>query len=66
MKSVSRDQAMAEQFHADPGYAEELLGAAGQEDESAEMAILLRQKANAFWQNEVSNLADTDNKPSHR
>lgn len=66
MKSVPRDQAMAEQFRADLGYAEELLGAVRKDGESAEMSILLRQMAKALWQNEVSNLADIDNKQSHR
>jgi hypothetical protein len=39
---------MAEQFHADPAYAAELLTEVRRNGDSAEQAILLRQMAKAF------------------
>ncbi|SDV03647.1 transcriptional regulator [Pseudomonas mucidolens] len=51
MKGRPHDEAMAEQFHADPDYA-------------AELAILLRQMAKAFGQGEGWSLTDAERKLS--
>ncbi len=50
MKSRSHDQAMAETFCSDPNYVAELLAEIGREGDSGELAILLRQIADAFGQ----------------
>ncbi|KGU52057.1 transcriptional regulator [Xanthomonas citri pv. fuscans] len=47
MKDRSHNQAMAEQFRADPAYAAELL-AEVRRDDPAELRVLLRQLAAAF------------------
>ncbi|AOL21941.1 hypothetical protein MOU_20605 [Xanthomonas citri pv. malvacearum str. GSPB1386] len=48
MKDRSRDQAMAEQFRADPTYAAELLAEVRRDGDPAELRVLLRQLAAAF------------------
>ncbi len=60
MKDLPHDQAMAEQFRAHPGYAAELLSAVRRDGDSAELAILLRQLAKAFGQNEELKLTDAE------
>jgi hypothetical protein len=50
MKDRSHDEAMVEQFHADPAYAAELLTEVRRNCDSAELAILSRQMAKAFGQ----------------
>lgn len=52
MKERLRDEAMAEQFHSDPTYAPERLTEVRRNGGSAERAILLRQMAKAFGQDE--------------
>ncbi|MBD9590439.1 transcriptional regulator [Pseudomonas sp. PDM03] len=58
------DEAMAEQFRADPDYAAELLIEVRRNGDSAELAILLRQMAKVFGQDEGWSLADAERKPS--
>nr|WP_303749738.1 hypothetical protein [Stenotrophomonas sp. 610A2] len=48
MKDRSHDDSMAEQFHADPAYAAELMTKVRHNGDSAELVILLRQMAKAF------------------
>lgn len=48
MKDRSHDQAMAEQFRADPAYAAELLAEVRRDGDPAELAATLRQMAEAF------------------
>jgi DNA-binding phage protein len=62
MKSRPHDEAMAEQFHADPDYAAELLIEVRRSGDSAELAILLRQMARAFGQDGGGSLADAERK----
>lgn len=64
MKDRPHDEALAEQFHADPGYAAELLTEVRRNGDSAELAILLRQMAKAFGQDEGWSLADAELKLS--
>lgn len=64
MKGRPHDEAMAEQFRADPDYAAELLIEVRRNGDSAEMAILLRQLAKAFEQDEGWSLADAERKLS--
>ena len=52
MKDRPHDEAIAEQFHADPDYAAELLIEVRRNGDSAELAILLRQMAKAFGQDQ--------------
>lgn len=58
MKDRPHDEAMAEQFHADPAYATELLTEVRCSGDSVEVAILLRQLAKAFGQGEGWSLND--------
>ncbi|MGY2292319.1 transcriptional regulator [Pseudomonas sp. SDO528_S397] len=58
MKERSHDEAMVEQFHADPSYAAELLTEVRRNGDSAELAIILRQMAKAFGGNEGWSLAN--------
>lgn len=60
MKGRPHDDAMAELFHADPDYAAELLIEVRRSGDSAELAILLRQMAKAFRQDEGGSLADIE------
>jgi len=48
MRDRSHDEAMSEQFRADPGYAAELFVEVRRNGSVAELAILLRQLATAF------------------
>ncbi|RMP33034.1 transcriptional regulator [Pseudomonas coronafaciens] len=64
MKDRTHDEAMAEQFHADPDYAAELLIEVRHNGDSDELAILLRQMAKAFAQDEECGLADAERKLS--
>ena len=64
MKDRSHDESMAEQFHADPAYAAKLLTELLLNGDSAELAILLRQIARAFGQDEGWSLADAERKLS--
>lgn len=64
MKDRTHDEAMAEQFHADPDYAAELLIEVRRNGDSDELAILLRQMAKAFGQDEGWRLADAERKLS--
>lgn len=64
MKGRPHDDAMAEQFHADPDYAAELLIEVCRDGDSGELAILLRQLVKAFGQNERWSLADAERKRS--
>ncbi|MHA6231115.1 transcriptional regulator [Pseudomonas fluorescens group sp. PF-69] len=64
MKDRPHDDAMAEQFHADPAYAAELLTEVRRNGDSAELAILLRQIAKVFGQDEGWSLADAERKLS--
>ncbi|MNY56056.1 hypothetical protein D3C86_1920940 [compost metagenome] len=64
MKDRHYDEVMAEYFHADPGYAAELLIEVRRNGDSAELAILLRQIAKAFGQGEGWSLADAERKLS--
>lgn len=52
MKDRPHDEAMVEQFHAFPDYAAELLIEVSRNGDSAELAILLRQMAKAFGQDQ--------------
>lgn len=51
MKDRSHDKAMVEHFRASPSYAAELLAEVRRDGDPAELAILLRQTAEAFEQN---------------
>ncbi|NNB50427.1 transcriptional regulator [Pseudomonas fragi] len=62
MKERTHDEAMAEQFRADPGYAAELLTEVRRNGESAELAIILRQMAQAFGRDEWWSLVDAERK----
>lgn len=62
MKDLPHDEAMAEQFRADPVYAAELLTEMRRNGDSAELDILLRQMAKAFGQDEGWGLADAERK----
>jgi DNA-binding phage protein len=64
MKGRPHDEAMAEQFHADPDYAAELLIEVCHNGDSGELAILLRQLVKAFGQDERWSLADAERKRS--
>ncbi|WP_447890017.1 transcriptional regulator [Pseudomonas hormoni] len=64
MKDRQHDEAMAQQFHADPAYAAELLIEVRRNGDLTELAILLRQMAKAFGQDEGWSLADTERKLS--
>jgi hypothetical protein len=64
MKCRPHDEAMAEQFHADMDYAAELLIEVRHNGDSAELAILLRQLAKAFGEDEGWSLADAERKLS--
>ena len=64
MKDRLHDQAMAEQFHADPRYAAELLTEVRRNGDATELAILLRQMAKAFGRDEGCNLVDSERKPT--
>lgn len=64
MKDRTHDEAMAEQFHADSAYATELLSEVRRNGDSAELAILLRQMAKAFGQDERWSLPDAERKLS--
>jgi len=48
MKDRAHDEAMAELFRQDPGYALELLNSVLEDGEHGEMLIVLRQMAKAF------------------
>ncbi|MNJ28110.1 hypothetical protein D3C77_226360 [compost metagenome] len=50
MKDRPHDEAMAEQLHADPAYAADLLTEVRRNGDLTELAILLRQMAKAFGQ----------------
>lgn len=52
MKDRSRDEAMAVHFEVYPDYAAELLSEVRRNGDPAELAILLRQMAKAFGQEE--------------
>lgn len=52
MKERSHDEVMAKQFQTDPTYAAELLNEVRRDGDSAELAIVLRQMATAFRQDE--------------
>ncbi|MGX5218521.1 transcriptional regulator [Pseudomonas segetis] len=60
MKGRPHDEAMAEQFRADPDYAAELLIEVRRNGDSAELAILLRQMVKAFGQDGWWNLTDAE------
>lgn len=62
MKDRTHDEAMAEQFHANPDYAAELLNEVRRDGDSDEQAILLRQMAKAFGQNEEWNFVAAERK----
>ena len=62
MKDRPHDEAMGEQFRANPNYAAELLIEVRRNGDSAELAILLRQMAKAFGQQEGWSLADAERK----
>jgi len=62
MKCRSHDEAMAEQFRADPDYAAELLIDVRRNGDSEKLAILLRQIAKAFGQDGAWSLADAERK----
>ncbi|KRB05430.1 transcriptional regulator [Pseudomonas sp. Root68] len=62
MKSRPHDEAMAEQFYTDPDYAAKLLIEVRRNGDAAELAILLRQMAKAFGQDEEWSLADAEQK----
>jgi DNA-binding phage protein len=64
MKDRSHDEAMAELLQADPADAAELLTEVRLNGDSAELAILLRQMARAFGQDEGWSLADAERKLS--
>lgn len=64
MKGRSHDEAMAEQFRADPDYAAVLLIEVRRSGDSAELAILLRQITKAFGQDGGWILANTERKLS--
>ncbi|MEE4692112.1 transcriptional regulator [Pseudomonas alliivorans] len=64
MKDRPHDEVMAEQFHADPDYASELLIEVHRHGDTAELAILLRQMDKAFGQDEEGSLADAERKQS--
>lgn len=64
MKDRPHDEAVAEQFHADLGYAAELLTELRCNGDSAEQTILLRQMAKAFGQGEGWSLAVAEPKLS--
>ena len=61
-----RPEALAEQFHADPVYAVELLTEVLRNGNSAELTILLRQMTRAFGQDKESSLADAERKLSSK
>lgn len=48
MKDRSHDEAMAEVFRRDPGYAVELLNSILEDGDQGELLIALRQMADAF------------------
>jgi len=62
MKDRTHDEAMAEQFHANPDYAAELLIEVRRDGDSDEQAILLRQMAKAFGQDEEWNFVAAERK----
>ncbi|NVZ60963.1 transcriptional regulator [Pseudomonas gingeri] len=62
MKDRTHDEAMAEQFHADPDYAAELLIEVRRDGDSDELAILVRQMAKAFGQDEELNFVAAERK----
>lgn len=64
MKDRPHDEAMVEQFHANPAYAAELLTEVRRNGDSTELAILLRQITKAFGQDEGWSLADAERKLS--
>lgn len=64
MKGRPHDEAMAEQFRADPDYAAKLLIDVRCNGDAAELAILLRQMAKAFEQDGWWSLADAEHKLS--
>ena len=64
MRSRPHDEAVAEQFRADPGYAAELLEEVRRNGEPAELAIILRQLVQAFGRNEGCSLVDPEHKQS--
>lgn len=64
MKCRPHDEAMAEQFRADPDYAAELLIDVRRNGDSEELAILLRQIAKAFGQDGRLSLANAERKLS--
>lgn len=48
MRDRSHDEAMADEFRHDPGYAMEMLNSILEEGDQAELLIALRQMARAF------------------
>lgn len=60
MKSRSHDEAMAEYFRADPAYAINLLTETYRNGDAAELAILLRQMAEAFERDEGEGLTSSE------
>ncbi|BEA48857.1 MULTISPECIES: transcriptional regulator [Gammaproteobacteria] len=59
MKDRSHDKAMVEYFHAIPSYAAELLAEVRLDGDPAELAILLRQTAEAFGQDGLRVVSQT-------
>lgn len=64
MKERSHDEAMVEHFRGNPAYMVQLLTEVRRNGDSAELAILLRQLAKAFGQDEGWSLADAERKLS--
>jgi len=64
MKERTHDEVMAELFREDPAYACELLTELRRNGDSDEQAILLRQLAKAFRQDEDWSLEDAEIKLS--
>lgn len=53
MKDRSHDEVMSERLRADPDYATELLMNVERDDDSAELAIFMRQLDQAFGKNRL-------------
>nr|WP_246475396.1 hypothetical protein [Pseudomonas folii] len=60
MKSRTHDEAMAEYFRSRPTYAVRLLAEVCRDGDPAEVAILMRQMAEAFEKGDGVRLPDTE------